>query len=210
MLTVLAECEAAVNSRPLTCSAEEDPLTPQHFLRGHFIDVPLDTSGEPVLSGLSLKEFQVQASSLSHSFWTRWSRNYLTNLPKCVQNNNHIKPSIQVGDLCLIRDEPPRPRLQWPLAKVEKLYQGRDGLTRAVRVKTQMGTYDRCITRLHRLELDCGTTPPEEVEPEQPPPEEVEPEQPPEELEENNTPTDGLLRTRTGRAIRAPKKFCDF
>ena len=83
-----------------------------------------------------------------------------------------------------------------------------------------MGTYDRCITRLHRLELDCGTTPPEEVEPEQPPPEEVEPEQPPpeevepekppEELEENNTPTDGLLRTRTGRAIRAPKKFCDF
>ena len=54
--------------------------------------------------------------------------------------------------MVLVRDEG-KPRLQWPLAVVTKLYPGRDGLIRAVELRTGKGKISRPIQKLHKLEM---------------------------------------------------------
>ncbi|GFS19766.1 Pao retrotransposon peptidase superfamily [Elysia marginata] len=54
--------------------------------------------------------------------------------------------------MVLIRDEGD-PRLQWPLAIVTKLYPGRDGLIRAVDLRTAKYKISRPIQKLHKLEM---------------------------------------------------------
>ena len=61
--------------------------------------------------------------------------------------------SVEVGDLVLIRDENMGSRLQWPLARVVKLYPGRDGRVRSVDVKTTKSIVCRPIQKLHKLEV---------------------------------------------------------
>ncbi|UYV84482.1 hypothetical protein LAZ67_X002351 [Cordylochernes scorpioides] len=45
-------------------------------------------------------------------------------------------------------------RLQWPLARILKLYPGRDRKERVALVKTQEGEYVRPVQRLYKLEMD--------------------------------------------------------
>ena len=45
------------------------------------------------------------------------------------------------------------PRLKWPLALVVRLHTGKDGLVRAVDLKTSTGELTRPIQLLHQLEL---------------------------------------------------------
>ena len=44
-------------------------------------------------------------------------------------------------------------RLQWPLGVIEENYRGRDGLIRAVKVRTSSGCLTRPIQRLYDLEV---------------------------------------------------------
>ena len=65
---------------------------------------------------------------------------------------NKPNNDIKVGTLVLVREEG-KPRLQWPLGIVTKTFAGRDGLTRAVELKTNKGKFTRALQMLHKLEL---------------------------------------------------------
>jgi len=148
METLLTQIEAVLNSRPLT-SLSSDPndntcLTPAHFLIGDSFTAPM----EPTL--LDVKENRLsrwqRVKQLQQHFWKKWSNEYLNELQqrtKWKSGASFLKP----GQLVIVRkdDTPP---LCWPLARIEKVHPGADGLVRAATVKAVKGVYKRPATRL--------------------------------------------------------------
>ena len=47
-------------------------------------------------------------------------------------------------------------RTKWPMARVEKVHRGKDGLVRTAIVRAQKGVFNRPVQRLHRLEIDAA------------------------------------------------------
>ena len=86
---------------------------------------------------------------LADLFWRRWLKEYLPTL-QARQKWLHPKRNLQVGDVVLVEES--TPRKEWPLAKVIKTCQGRDGRVRSVEVKTSSGVLTRPIHKLCLLE----------------------------------------------------------
>ena len=80
-----------------------------------------------------------------------WHNEYIRNLPPLTRKNNNC--NIAVGSIVLIKQEG-KPRIEWPLALILKLIPGRDGLIRAVQLKTASGTFTRAIKKLVHLEMN--------------------------------------------------------
>ena len=93
------------------------------------------------------------------------------------------------------------PRMSWPLGVIVKTFPGKDGIIRAVSVKTSKGVFTRPIQKLHDLELDSEVSH-ETVDPPQTVLVEQSPIIPPEEIVD--TP---VRSTRSGRTVRAPPKM---
>jgi len=154
--TTLCEIEACVNCRPLTFVGDNidcsKPLTPSHFLLGR--NVGFQTKVEEC-------EFEVNQEHLSESelirqrrlelFWSVWSKDYLRNLPPAV-NKFQTRGNVGVGSVVLIREDNFN-RMRWPLGVVTKLLPGKDGIVRAVELKTAKGFLNRPVQRLHDLEV---------------------------------------------------------
>ncbi|XP_055543219.1 uncharacterized protein LOC129728788 [Wyeomyia smithii] len=148
MATVLAEIEAAMNSRPLT-PLTEDPndlsiLTPAHFLIGESLTaLPApDFSASPIGR---LSHYQRLQQRVQH-FWHQWKREYLQELQK---ENKHIAPntSFQPGRMVIVVDDFLAP-VKWPLARIVSASPGVDGLTRVVDLRTSRGIIRRPITKI--------------------------------------------------------------
>ncbi|XP_014216313.1 uncharacterized protein LOC106645067 [Copidosoma floridanum] len=146
--TLLCKIEACLNSRPLlplTLDVTDSfPLTPAHLLimRPTFLLPEVDTTSERVPT---LHKWKL-ISQLAQSFWKRWSTEYLQSL-QTRKKWPHERPSVQVGDLVLIKDSQFPPG-QWPLALIIKTYSGPDGLIRVVKLRTANSTFTRPIVKL--------------------------------------------------------------
>lgn len=149
--TSLQEIEACVNSRPLTYVSDTGfPITPSHFLIGRsspMINVNDIRYSEEAKDLVLRDKCQTQ---IVDTFWNIWRNDYIRNLPpmKAKKANADVK----VGTLVLIKKEG-KPRLQWPLGIISKLFPGKDGLIRAVELKTAKGVLCRAVQKLFKLEV---------------------------------------------------------
>lgn len=151
MRTVLHQIEACLNSRPLV-ALRDDPsedlaLTPGHFLIG----TSLKSIPEPSLLNRNenyLTRWQL-VTRMVQDFWKRWRHEYIQDLQR---RNKWVdqEEDIKVEDIVLIRDEDQRP-CYWPLGRVIAVYPGRDGLVRAVKLRTEDSEYTRPIAKLCKL-----------------------------------------------------------
>ena len=91
-----------------------------------------------------------QALRLKH-FESRWRKEYLTSLREFHKSTGNNDQSVRVGDVVLIHSD--NPRLLWRMAVIESLIRGKDGLVRAVNLRTSKGKTNRPITKLYPLEL---------------------------------------------------------
>ena len=82
-------------------------------------------------------------------FWSVWMDEYVRNLPP--YKGNAQSRDLKVGSVVLIEGE--GNRIDWPLGLVHSIHPGRDGLSRAITLRTQKGLITRPIQRLHDLEL---------------------------------------------------------
>ncbi|GFV36980.1 integrase catalytic domain-containing protein [Trichonephila clavipes] len=151
LLTVLCDCEAVVNSRPLTYVSEDPkdliPLTPSLFLNGKssYDTIDLDLS--------EFSKFQKRIKyrrKLIHDFRSRFRKKYLGQLRQKRQG----KPGhdFKVGDVVMI-EEPSKKRVYWPLGKVISLLPGRDGKVRTLQLKCKNSELIRPIQRVYPLEV---------------------------------------------------------
>ncbi|XP_017463593.1 PREDICTED: uncharacterized protein LOC108357009 [Rhagoletis zephyria] len=148
LYTLLTQIEAILNSRPL-CSisdADQNPLTPSHFLIGE----PLTATPEPTISTkFSLKSSWNHIRNMAQGFWKRWSLEYITSLQHRTKWTT-AQPNLTPGKLVVIKD-PSIPPTKWMLGKIEEVYAGLDGCVRVVTVRTGKGTYKRPITKIALL-----------------------------------------------------------
>ena len=127
--TLVARIEACLNSRPLFPMSQHPAhvtaLTPGHFLTGAALRAP----SEPLLHDLNdagPRRWRTIQLMREH-FWSRWCKEVLQQMQrrnKCLDERGVPR----VGDLVLLTDDQ-QPALHWPLARVEQLHPGSDGLT---------------------------------------------------------------------------------
>ena len=77
-----------------------------------------------------------------------WCEDYVRNLPSLGKGKG--KFDLKVGTIVLIRDEG-KPRLKWPMGEVPELIHGKDGLVRAVYLKTEKCNLRRAVQNFHTL-----------------------------------------------------------
>ena len=92
-------------------------------------------------------------------FRKRWKNEYLTSPPefhRATARKNY--QNIKVGDLVQLEDD--SPRTAWRLAKLDALLTGKDGMIRAVKLRTSYGCTNRPLfqTVSIRGKLFRGTT----------------------------------------------------
>ena len=156
LVTVFAEVEHMVNSRPLTHVSSEptDPeaLTPNHFLLGgasrHL--APGLVRDRDLCSRRKWKHVQAVAEHV----WNRWTKEYI---PTLIQRSKwrQEQRNLQVGDLVLMA-ESHLSRGSWPLARVSRVFPAADGRVRSAELRTASGRlYTRPATKICFLEEEC-------------------------------------------------------
>ena len=108
---------------------------------------------QPVTAKDLVARYKVRSQLVDH-FWDIWSSDYIRNLPACQGDTE--RGHLSVGSVVIVR-EGCYSRMQWPIGVITWVYPGRDGIIRAVEVRTAKGTYVRSIQLLHDLEITDST-----------------------------------------------------
>ncbi|XP_028397220.1 uncharacterized protein LOC114521030 [Dendronephthya gigantea] len=153
LLTLLIQIEGVLNSRPLTYVSNEkdEPLTPSQLVIGRrIVSVPSELQDDVKIQARNdaIKRDKYLKTVLGH-FWKRWSSEYLTQLREHHRPSKRDGPVINVGDVVSVKEDNVK-RLNWEMALVDELIQGKDGKSRAAVVR--MIGKDGKVTRL-RLPL---------------------------------------------------------
>ena len=151
-LTIMVETESILNSRPLTNVAEQPDIeefsTPNHFL----IQRPFNSSPPGQIGDqqpASLKTWK-NTQKLMNNIWRRLVKEYLPTLSRRSKWSNSNDRPLKVDDIVwVLKDQTPRGI--WPLGRVMETTPGRDGETRALKVKTADGTLVRPVSGLARV-----------------------------------------------------------
>ena len=151
LLTLFAEVEFIVNSRPLTPlfmdPHHDGPLTPNHvlMLRGNHDQPPGVFHDDDKFSRRRWRQVQY----LAEQFWQRWRREYLQTL-QVRQKWQNVEPNLAVDDVVLLYEKH-EPRGKWPLGRIIQVYPDDQGKVRQALVRTGKGTYRRPITKLCKI-----------------------------------------------------------
>ncbi|KAL7831402.1 hypothetical protein SRHO_G00309050 [Serrasalmus rhombeus] len=150
--TFFCECEAILNSRPITTPSNDindlEALTTQHLLLLK-TNPNLPTGVFDEDDTYARKRWR-QVQYMSDLFWKRWTREYLPQLQK-RQKWNRPARNFSQGDVVLIVDES-APRGSWLMGRIVKIVVDEHGVVRKVRVKTKTNELERPITKLCLLQ----------------------------------------------------------
>ncbi|XP_062534054.1 uncharacterized protein LOC134203094 [Armigeres subalbatus] len=151
--TLIVEAEAVVNSRPLTYlpldSAEQEALTPNHFILGSSTGVTQPTAKLEDGVKLARGSWSLIQRRIDH-FWRRWVLEYLPTLTRRVKWMQETKP-VQPGDLVIVIDE--SKRNGWVRGRILDVIAGRDGRIRQVSVQTSSGLFRRPVSKVAVLDV---------------------------------------------------------
>ena len=94
------------------------------------------------------------------AMWKRWTQEYIRGLRERHVQFKGRPLSLAVGDVVIIRSDG-RNRGEWPLGVVQELYEGKDGIVRAVKLRAGKSYMERAVEHLYPLELSCDVKPKE-------------------------------------------------
>nr|CAI5825554.1 unnamed protein product [Callosobruchus analis] len=148
-LTILTQIEGIMNSRPLS-PLSLDPgdlsaLTPAHFLIGRSLTA-LPEGELTAIPDNRLNQYQKLQSLIQH-FWSRWSKEYLTELQTRAKWKRDHKVLLKPGVMVLVKNED-LVICRWQLGRVVAVYPGPDGVVRVAEVQTTRGTSRRAVNKL--------------------------------------------------------------
>ena len=147
-LTLMAEIESIINSRPLVpvsfVDSSQEPLTPNHLLLLH--ENPNLPPGVFSPDDCYSRRRWAQIQYLANQFWRRWQNEFVPNLLQ-RQKWFEVKKNLQVNDIVLVVQNTQQ-RSKWVMGRVLETFPDRTGLVRTVLVKMQANVIKRPITKL--------------------------------------------------------------
>lgn len=156
LVTFLTKVEAILNSRPLY-ALNDDPndtqaLTPGHFLIGESFVSPPPIAARAKTSN-PIKYIRNEQQKLLNHFWRIWSNEYMATL---MQRKKWIKEKepLKIGQLVVIGDNDKIPVSHWELGRITKIIPSKDGIIRAVKVRTPNSEFIRPVQKLCVLPND--------------------------------------------------------
>ena len=137
---------------------EPEPLMPSHLLCGRRLtclpypqkDIKNIYNTEPYTHVNLNRRLQIQRDIIQ-KFRTRWKNEYLTLLREYHSTFGKNTQNIKVGDVVQIHDD--SLRFTWKLAVVDELIFEKDGLIRAVKLRTSYGLTNHPISKLYPIEV---------------------------------------------------------
>ena len=129
--TILTDCEAASNARPLGVTTENPadgnllPITPAHLIKGEaMIPLPTDIYGHQEKgTQKDIKERWKERKQVANHYWTLWRESYLTTLRELTKNYC-VTRNLKKGDVVLdLIDR--KTKLDWPIRIVHKALEQR-------------------------------------------------------------------------------------
>ncbi|UYV60640.1 hypothetical protein LAZ67_1001743, partial [Cordylochernes scorpioides] len=187
LMTLLCHAEAVMNGRPMTY-VSDDPndlvtISPSMFLQEQ-TDVEF-TECQNMGHNPTTQKLRY-LSKLREELKSRFRKEYLSLL---VQRNRRIyNPKLQAGDVVLVGMDNKK-RNFWPLAVIEEILFGRDGVNRLVKVKTAVGTFLRPIQKIYPLEISSTAASSRLL---------------------NDKMKTAKIQTRSGRTICKPNRLDDY
>lgn len=156
----MLDVETHLNRRPLSY-VEDDVqpplLNPSSFLFQRSIRLPEQEPWREKTTDLRKRAKYLR--SCKEAVWRRCSREYLVALKERQNCNGKGKASsLNPGDVVLIRSDE-KNRGKWPLGVVVELFNGRDGVVRAVKLRAGKTFLERPIQHLYPMELTCDRAP---------------------------------------------------
>ncbi|XP_078384079.1 uncharacterized protein LOC144666532 [Oculina patagonica] len=153
---VVLEVETQLNRRPLSY-VEEDVqlplLTPASFLFQRSIRLPEQETWRE--ENVDLRRRAKYLKSCKDALWKRWSREYLSALRERHNFKVGGKPcTLKVGDVVIVRGDESN-RGKWSLGVIVDLFEGRDGVVRAAKLRAGKPFLERPVQHLFPLELAC-------------------------------------------------------
>lgn len=137
MLTLLAQVEMCLNSRPLTplpdSSSDLEVLTPGHFLVGSSLQAVPDRNLKNIPDN-RLDHWDFTQKNLQ-TIWSRWYPEYLQQLQARAKKGCNPPVTVKEGAIVIIKEDNVPPTC-WPLGRITKLHTGKDGIVRVVTLKT--------------------------------------------------------------------------
>lgn len=158
---VLLDVETQVNRRPLSY-VEDDVelpiLTPATFLYQRTNHLPEEETWR--ITDRDIRRRAKYLRTCKDQMWSRWQREYLTALRE-RHNLTHRVTKFQPkrGDVVIVKTDN-KNRGTWPLAMVNEVYPGSDGVIRAVQLRTAKSMLERPVQHLYPLELECDLSTP--------------------------------------------------
>lgn len=154
---VLLDIEIQINRRPLSyveSDVELPILNPATFLYQRSNQLPEEESWR--IEEKDLRKRVKYLKVCKDGLWSCWKKEYLAALRErhnMAHKETKFKP--EPGDVVIVRSDN-KNRGKWPLAIVVETYRGKDGVIRAVRLKTSKGTLERAVQHLYPMELNCN------------------------------------------------------
>jgi len=90
---------------------------------------------------------------MTEQIWKRWQQQYLSSLQQ-RQKWTTKQANPKVNDIVILKEDN-IPMLQWPLARIERLHPGKDGIVRVVTIRTPKGQYVRPLSKLAPLPVSA-------------------------------------------------------
>ncbi|GFV70270.1 integrase catalytic domain-containing protein [Trichonephila clavipes] len=155
MLTLLYDCEATINGRPLTYlshgSKELKPLTPAHFIQDIKETKTFDL--DPIDYQHIFKRVRY-LHTLRSNLRKRFYKEYLGELVRSSKVACRRK-MISPGEIVIVESKNPN-RMNWPLAQAIEFFPGKDGVERVAKLRLASGEIIRPHQRIYPLELSAS------------------------------------------------------
>lgn len=159
-IAMTIEAENIVNSRPLTDlpidSAEDDPITPNHFLLG----VPNQNPTPRIGTNVCLDKQWKLKMQMSKRFWRQWINDYLPTLTRRTKWFSNAR-NLQVDDIVVVCDKSAG-KGAWTKGRVIDVCTSPDGKIRSAWIKTATGKLHRPASKLAVLDVKASG-PPQDV-----------------------------------------------
>ena len=135
-------------------------LTPSELIFGRRISAlpnVIEKPDEIDFQHSTITRRQRHLADILQKFWRRWQTEYMHALRERHSlsqhfQSSHSSDSAKLGDIVLIHDDSPSPRMHWKRGKIIALHTGSDKNCRSALLKTQNGQITRPLAKLYPLE----------------------------------------------------------